>query len=53
MYRTPDMGLIYDGFFPTSRGGAVMAVDVPTIQLPTMHEMQVEKMMVLKSGELM
>jgi len=41
MYRTPDMGLIYDGFFPTSRGGAVMAVDVPTIQLPTMHEMQV------------
>jgi hypothetical protein len=39
VYRTPDMQHIYDGFFPTSRGGSVMAVDVPVLQLPTMHEM--------------
>jgi hypothetical protein len=40
MYRTPNMQHIYDGFLPTSNRGAVMEVDVPIIQLPTMHEMQ-------------
>jgi len=40
VYRTPDMQNIYDGFLPTSRGGDEIEVDVPTIQIPTMHEMQ-------------
>jgi hypothetical protein len=38
VYRTPDMKHIYDGFMPTSNGGAVRQVDVPTIQVPTMTE---------------
>ena len=40
VYRTPGMENIYDGFLPTSRGGTVMDVDVPVIQIPTMHEME-------------
>ncbi|MBI4263529.1 MAG: hypothetical protein HY657_04065 [Acidobacteria bacterium] len=40
VYRTPDMQPIYDGFLPTSRGGDVMEVDVPVVQIPTMHEVE-------------
>jgi hypothetical protein len=40
VYRTPEMGMIFDGYLPTSSGGTMMAVDVPTIQIPTMHEMR-------------
>jgi hypothetical protein len=38
VYRTPEMQRIYDGFMPTSNGGAVPETDVPVIHLPTMHE---------------
>jgi hypothetical protein len=38
VYRTPDMKLVYDGFMPTSTGATIMEVDVPLIQLPTLHE---------------
>ncbi|MBI4265335.1 MAG: hypothetical protein HY657_13235 [Acidobacteria bacterium] len=38
VYRTPDMQRIYDGFMPTSNGGAIAPVDVPIIQVPTQHE---------------
>ncbi len=38
VYRTPDMKNIYDGFLPTSNGSDIMTVDVPMIQVPTMHE---------------
>jgi len=38
VYRTPDMQRIYDGFMPTSNGSIVPDVDVPVIQVPTMHE---------------
>jgi hypothetical protein len=40
VYRTPDMQHIYDGFMPTSVGSTIPAVDVPLIQLPTMHEFE-------------
>lgn len=40
VYRTADMGHIYDGFMPTSVGSTIPAVDVPLIQLPTMHEFE-------------
>ena len=40
VYRTPDMQHIYDGYMPTSTGATVPAVDVPVIQLPTMHEVE-------------
>ncbi len=38
VYRTPEMGHIYDGFMPTSAGQTIQEVDVPLIQMPTMHE---------------
>jgi Alpha/beta hydrolase domain len=38
VYRTPEMGPIYDGFMPTSAGATIQEIDVPLIQLPTMHE---------------
>jgi hypothetical protein len=37
-YRLQDMKPIYDGFFPTSNNSAIPAVDVPTVQVPTMLE---------------
>ena len=40
VYRTADGGHIYDGYMPTSVGGTIPAVDVPLIQLPTMHEFE-------------
>lgn len=40
VYRTPDMKHIYDGYMPTSTGATIQAVDVPLIQLPTMHELE-------------
>jgi hypothetical protein len=40
VYRTPGMERIYDGFMPTSTGATVQEVDVPLIQLPTMHEVE-------------
>jgi hypothetical protein len=40
VYRTQDLGPIFDGFLPTSQGGAnpIMKVDVPLILMPTMTE---------------
>jgi alpha/beta hydrolase family protein len=38
VYRTPEMQRIFDGFMPTSNGSTVQDIDVPLIQLPTMHE---------------
>lgn len=40
VYRTPDMRHIYDGYLPTSTGGTIQGVDVPLIQVPTMHEVE-------------
>ncbi|HET8698737.1 MAG TPA: alpha/beta hydrolase domain-containing protein [Gammaproteobacteria bacterium] len=40
VYRTPDMQRIFDGFMPTSNGSTIMEIDVPLIQLPTMHEVE-------------
>ena len=39
-YRAADGGHIYDGYLPTSVGATIPAVDVPLIQLPTMHEFE-------------
>jgi hypothetical protein len=38
--RTPDMQRIFDGFMPTSAGQTIMEIDVPLIQMPTMHEVE-------------
>ena len=40
VYRTPEMGHIYDGFLPTSYGATVLEVDVPLIQMPTLLEIE-------------
>jgi alpha/beta hydrolase family protein len=40
VYRTPEMQRIFDGFMPTSTGATIMDVDVPLIQLPTLHEVE-------------
>lgn len=40
VYRTPDMQRIFDGFMPTSNGSTIMEVDVPLLQMPTMHEVE-------------
>lgn len=40
VYRTPAMGHIYDGYMPTSTGATIQPVDVPLIQMPTMHELE-------------
>ena len=36
--RLPNLEQIYDGYFPTSNGNDMDRVDVPLIQMPTMHE---------------
>ena len=38
VYRTPQMQRIFDGFLAMSNGAVVRDVDVPVIQVPTMHE---------------
>jgi hypothetical protein len=38
VFRTPDMQRIFDGFMPTSYGGTIREIDVPLIEMPTMHE---------------
>jgi hypothetical protein len=38
VFRTPEMGRIFDGFMPTSNGSTIREIDVPLIQMPTMHE---------------
>jgi hypothetical protein len=38
--RTPDMQRIYDGFLPTSVGATIREIDVPLIEMPTMHEVE-------------
>jgi hypothetical protein len=40
VYRTPAMQRIFDGFMPTSNGSVVRQIDVPLIQVPTMHEVR-------------
>lgn len=40
VYRTAQMGPIYDGYFPTSTAATAAEVDVPMIQMPTMHEIE-------------
>jgi hypothetical protein len=40
VYRTPQMQHIYDGYLPTSAGQTIMEVDVPLIQMPTLHEVE-------------
>jgi hypothetical protein len=40
VFRTPEMNRIYDGFMPTSTGSTVREIDVPIIQMPTMHEVE-------------
>jgi hypothetical protein len=40
VYRTPEMQRIYDGFMPTSNGAAIRQIDVPMIQVPTLHEVR-------------
>ena len=40
VYRTPEMAVIYDGFMPTSSGQTIQEIDVPLIQLPTLHEVE-------------
>jgi hypothetical protein len=38
VFRTPEMSRIFDGFMPTSNGSTIREIDVPLIQMPTMHE---------------
>lgn len=40
VFRTPDMQRIYDGFLPTSTGSTIREIDVPLIEMPTMHEVE-------------
>jgi hypothetical protein len=40
VFRTPDMQRIYDGFLPTSVGSTIREIDVPLIEMPTMHEVE-------------
>jgi hypothetical protein len=40
VYRTPEMRHIYDGYLPTSTGNTPMEVDVPLIEMPTLHEVE-------------
>jgi hypothetical protein len=40
VYRTPEMQRIFDGFMPTSTGANIMEIDVPLIEMPTMHEVE-------------
>lgn len=38
--RTPEMKGIYDGFLPTSTGSTIREIDVPLIEMPTLHEVE-------------
>jgi hypothetical protein len=38
VFRTPEMTRIFDGFMPTSNGSTIREIDVPLMQMPTMHE---------------
>jgi hypothetical protein len=40
VYRTPEMQRIFDGFMPTSTGATIREIDVPLIEMPTMHEVE-------------
>ena len=40
VFRTPEMKRIFDGFMPTSTGRRSREIDVPLIQMPTMHEVE-------------
>lgn len=40
VFRTPEMSRIFDGFMPTSTGSTIREIDVPMIQMPTMHEVE-------------
>lgn len=40
VFRTPDMQRIFDGFMPTSTGATIREIDVPLIEMPTMHEVE-------------
>jgi hypothetical protein len=40
VFRTPEMNRIFDGFMPTSTGSTIREIDVPLIQMPTMHEVE-------------
>jgi len=40
VFRTPDMQRIFDGFLPTSTGATIREIDVPLIEMPTMHEVE-------------
>jgi hypothetical protein len=40
VFRTPEMSRIFDGFMPTSTGSTIREIDVPLIQMPTMHEVE-------------
>ena len=40
VFRTPEMSRIFDGFMPTSTGSTIREIDVPLIEMPTMHEVE-------------
>jgi hypothetical protein len=40
VFRTPEMNRIFDGFMPTSTGSTIREIDVPLIEMPTMHEVE-------------
>ena len=40
VFRTPEMGRIFDGFMPTSNGSTIREIDVPLVHMPTMHEVE-------------
>jgi len=40
VFRTPGMQRIFDGFLPTSVGSTIREIDVPLIEMPTMHEVE-------------
>lgn len=40
VFRTPQMQRIYDGFLPTSTGSTIREIDVPLIEMPTLHEVE-------------
>jgi hypothetical protein len=40
VFRTPQMQRIFDGFMPTSTGSTIRDIDVPLIEMPTMHEVE-------------
>lgn len=51
VYRTPDMQRIFDGFMPTSNGAVIRQVDVPLIQVPTMHEVRNANITMRRDGD--